>query len=143
MGDDPAAGHKRRDKQRVAPVAGLGRPRGDVLDDRRKARLAQPVRPGGIAIPAGGHHASRRAGRHDPCGIEAQELAEQPARRVVAQCGQDTDAAAGVDRRPGLDGASRHGRRIASQPWKHDSQEARRLVYRLASPERGNQVKIT
>ena len=143
MRDHPPGGHERRDEERIAPVAGLGGPRFDVLHDLREARLAEPVRRRIVARPAGRDGAPGGARRHDPRGVEAEQLAEQAARRIVAQRGHDGDAAAGVYRRPGLYGASRRGRRVASQPWKHDSQEARRLVYRVASPERGNQVKIT
>ena len=64
--------------------------------------------------------------------------------RVVAQRGHKADAAAGVCRRLGPQGAPRRGRRVAAiEPWEHDSQEARPRGSPVASPERGNQVKIT
>ena len=144
MGDDPAADDKRRDQHRVAAVAGLRCLAVDVLDNRGQARLAEALQTGSFALPLGRDLATGRARCHDPCGIEAQKLPEEPARRVITQCGHRGDAAAGVCRRPGPRGAPRRGRRVtASEPWEHDSRQARPSAHPLASPERGNQAKIT
>ena len=85
-----------------------------------------------------------RPGSDDPGRIEVEELAEEPARRVITKRRHRHAAAAGGRCRLGLRGASRRGRRVvASQPWVHDFQEARSSAGLLASPERGNAMKIT
>ena len=144
MGHGAAADDERSDQHRIAAVAGLHCLAVDVLDDRGQARLAEAVLAGGLAFPACGDLAARGAGSHDPHGVEVEQLSQKPARRVVAQRGHKANAGTGLHRRIGPPGAPRCGRRVAaSQAWKHDSRQARRSPCPVASPERGNQVKIT
>ena len=144
MGDRPAARAERCDQEGIPPIACLGRLAVDILDDRGQPGLAEAVRRRPLASPSGGDGTAGRPGSDDPGRIEVEELAEEPARRLVTKRGHRHAAAAGGRSRLGLRGASRRGRRVvASQPWVHDSQEARSSAGLLASPERGNAMKIT
>ena len=143
VGDHPRSRSERRDDEGVAPVPGLGCLPVDFPDNRREPRLADP---GGslCARPARSHDAARRPRSDDPRRIEPEELAEETARRIIPKRGQDGDAAAGMCRRLDARGAARRGRPVtASEPWEHDSQEVRPLLYGVASPERGNHARVT